>query len=336
MGSDFDPATLADKIRQIYVLAYSSPAKLILSSEDEENVQQLCLKACEPAMLQLLEKTNAVPYLPKFIRSYVTSLNTLATEVDKLELPEDLCHILKKMLDLRRALLEADWFAEATMDVSYDGKKRDNGLLNSVCDSHSSICDFQTLSYQQLNSNYLDLDRCTPAQYSILEALWIKGDDLRLLINKYHLPLMTTDWLKQENVVNFKLLTKSQIDCLIACHLKRARASYEQATDFQTKQSIVNSHDEFKANVRNLYQNEVLIQPTVYEAKVRQQRAQINQALVEIESIDRTATLDKTELRQKLIEIGDRLYVHWHFSKEEMNMVNELFGHGHPRSSHVS
>ena len=304
----FDRLELTNQIRRIYDLRCCSPPKLILDRGDEDDIEQLCLNACEPAVIQLVRQADAVSYLPMFIRRYVTTLNALANEVDQLDLPHDLCQQLKDLLAMRRALLEAGWLGEAAID--------DNQLLDEICHTHVSVSSFRTLPYEQLRNRYLD--RCTSGQHKILRTLWIGEDGLRRSVEKYDLPLEILDWFNQHNIIEIRMLKKADVDRLVAIDLEQAQSRFEEATDHQTK------HNQFKANLRNLFVNEVLAQSVEYEERMKHSLENINQAIDELTSIDRTAVDDKTSLRQRLTSVGARLQINWHFSKEELNNADGL------------
>ena len=273
-------------------------------------------------MLQLVRQAHTVPYLPMFIRYYVTTLNTLASGLDQLKLPDDVRQRLHDLLVLRRALLATNRFGEAAMDGSDGGTASDDQLLGEICQSHSTITSFRTLPYEQLRNRYLH--RCTPGQRTVLRELWIGDDDLRRLVEKYDLPLEILDWFSRQNITGIGLLNRAHVDQLFTIDLEQARRRYEDVSDFQTKQDIAEWHDKFKANVRTLYVNEVLGRTTEYEEKIKRQLENINQAIDELTSIDRTALDDKTSLRQLVTSIGVRLLIDWHFSKEELDNGNDL------------
>lgn len=299
---------MANQIQQIYHLQSCSPPKLIIDRDDEENIGQLCLYACEPTVLQLLRQAHAVAHLPTFIRRHVTTLNTLASNVDQLDLPKNLQQRLRDLLVMRRVLLEAGWFGGAAAD--------DNQLLDEICNSHVSISSFRTLPYKQLRDRYLD--RCNPGEHNILRTVWIGDDGLRALIDKYDLSLELLDWFNQQNITDIGMLNGAHVDQLVAIDLEHARSGAEELIDRQTK------HDQFRANVRNLFVNEVLNRSTEHRERMKHSFENLNHAITELTSIDRTAINGKTALRQRLTNIGARLQLSWHFSREELHNVDDL------------
>ena len=273
-------------------------------------------------MQQLVRQVRAVPHLPLFICRYVTTLNTLAIELEQLELPNGIRERLQELLAMRRVLLLTGRFGEASMNLDDDRPARDGRILDEICQSHTSVTSFCTLPYEQLRSRYLY--RCTPGQHTVLRELWIGEDDLRRLVEKYDVPLEILDWFSQQNVTAIRLLNRAHKDQLVAFTLEQLRKKYVAEIDLQEKQGIVEQYDKFKANLRNLYANEVLGRATDYAERIKHHLENINNATEELNLIDRTALDDKTSLRQQLTSIGSRLQINWHFSKEELDNADDL------------
>ncbi|CAF3723286.1 unnamed protein product [Rotaria sp. Silwood1] len=321
-NSNFDSRELADKIRQIYTLKSRSPPEITLDSHDEEEIRQLYCKVCEPTFLQLLMEVGAVQQLHMFICSYVTTLNTLVMGIDKLELSNSQRSQLEEKIKLRRTLFEAHWFGEDEMSTSDNETTKCNELLDAICSHCSNVEVFRALPYKQLKDDYLD--RSTKEQHRILQTLWIGDDNLRILVEKYKLPLFTIDWLNQQNITNIETITPQQVNDIIQLDLKQAKANYEKTNDNETKQHISDVHDEFKANLMHLYHIETIKRHIEYKKNIQQQSERVDQAIKELSSIKRIEPTTREMFGKLLTDIGSSLGVNWHFSNEEISNTTEL------------
>lgn len=304
------------------MLKSRSPPDLILNSYDEKEIHQLCIDACEPALVHLLRSVGAVEHLLIFIQSYVTTLNVLAMEIDTIEVSDSLRSQLKKKIALRRILLEAEWLSRNDANTTIDHTRKNYELLDAICNSCSNVEIFRSLSYEQLKKQYLD--RSSKEQREILQTLWIDKNKLRLVVAKYNLPLMLLDWLNQRNITNAETITYQQVNEFIQLDLKQTQECYKTADALDAKQRISDLHDEFKANIMRLYNIEVIKRSFELKKNIEQQREHIAQALKKLLLINSIDQSDKTELRQRLTDIGTHLNVNWYFSKEEMKNSKEL------------
>jgi hypothetical protein len=303
------------------------PPEITLTTSDENQIVSVCKRAVQTQLFELFQSIQAVEKLLPLVLNYITTVNGLTTAIFNetqltiLKFESAIVQRLKSKLQLRNEFLEADW---ATDDEKFDN------LLDSVCKKHSTPSSFLLLSYNTLNSEYLQ--KATDAQKEILQNVWMEGNDLRKKIKQYKLPLSMVDKLQAQGVSQLDDLTDDNVKALVQSDQAEMKKQMSDKTNSITKNNVISDeHNRLKANMAQLLKKEGRQgkqEVAQHEKELTERKKRTEDAIHHVQDIkdnlNKLTTNSRNQLETKLKDIASKLNVNWRFTQDELNQPDTL------------
>ncbi|CAF0959109.1 unnamed protein product, partial [Didymodactylos carnosus] len=318
-----DASELASNI--CYIFKLQSNKQITLSTSDIQNITNLCPKAVDDDLLTFLNDIGGKSQLLTLVSNYITDLNSLAqivsdpSQLNNIKLEAIIVQKMKSKLELRGEIInDPGWI---------------NGgeLLDKICKLYPTLASFRFLSYDELQSKCgFNGDKTTRSQRNILEKIWMNGNDLRMAMDKYNLPLIITKDLEEKGVRALDQLSRDHVATLINDNHRKTKENSSRMAN--KDKGLARDEDlKFKAKLNHLYKIEskngktenIKRNDDLQERKIRTDEAikSVNEIGTKLKD---NASHSTAQVKQSLDSVAQKLNVNWKYSEDELKNPDVL------------